>query len=197
MSLFVKICGLSTAAAVDAAVEAGANAVGFVFFPDSPRQVTPEQAAALAGRVPEEIEKVAVFLRPQLPEVEAVLRTFDADVVQADADSLKRFDSRPVLPVLRSRRTGFEGRRVLFEGVRSGVGERADWTVAAEIARTSRVVLAGGLTIGNVPEAIARVQPYGVDVSSGVEVRRGVKDGGLIKEFIAAVRSSERDEVRA
>jgi len=195
MSLFVKICGITSTDAASAAVDAGANALGFVFA-DSPRQITPSLATDLARDLPRHVEKVAVFRRPHRNEIESVLAGFDADTVQADWSSLVGFDDRPVLPVLRDLDCpDCDGQRILFEGVRSGVGERADWSMANQLARRSRLVLAGGLSTGNVGEAIAAVHPFGVDVSTGVESSPGLKDPRLIASFTKEVRRIEKEMV--
>jgi len=195
MSLFVKICGITSPDAAAAAVSAGADALGFVFA-ESPRRLTPSQAAEIAGNVPAHVEKVAVFLHPQPGEIESVLAKFDADTVQADWPSLVGFEACPVLPVVRDVGTpDLAGRRILFEGRRSGAGERADWTIAQRLAQSSRLVLAGGLDTKNVRSAIEYVHPFGVDVSSGVESSPGVKDIGLINGFIEEVRKIEKKVV--
>lgn len=195
MSLFVKICGITTAEAAEAAVDAGADALGFVFA-QSPRQLSPSLATELAGNVAGHVEKVAVFRRPPHEEITAVLQGFDADTVQADWESLLGFDDRPILPVVRNADIpGLEGHRVLFESRRSGVGERADWSVAASVALRSQLVLAGGLNANNVADGIFSVRPFGVDVSSGVESSRGVKDAGLIADFVNECRKIEREMV--
>ena len=194
MSLYLKICGIRDEAGAEAAVSAGADAVGFVFA-DSVRRVTPRQATDIASTIPSSVEKVAVFLRPSLREIADVLDVFDADRVQADLESLTVFEGRPVMPVVRDHVTGRSGRRILFEGRRSGVGETADWTVAAALAASTDLVLAGGLHGDNVISAITEVKPFGVDVSSGVESSRGVKDPGLIEKFVNRVRSMENEEV--
>ena len=196
MSLYVKICGITTAESARVAADAGADAVGFVFA-ESPRQLSPRVAAEIASDLPGHVEKVAVFLDPGLDEIRGVLEVCDADRVQADADSLVGFRERSVMPVLRAAVDGYAGERVLFEGPRSGVGDVADWEAAASMAGSSELVLAGGLDAGNVSTAVSQVRPFGVDVSSGVESRPGAKDQRLIEEFIEAVRKTEKaNEVR-
>ncbi len=194
--MFIKICGLSTPDGVSAAVAAGADALGFVFA-RSPRRVTPEQARALCGGLEERVIRVAVMRHPSAREWEHVREIFEPDWLQTDAEDfavLERLDC-DLLPVYRSANRDRERwpERILFEGARSGHGERADWTGAARVAARTRVILAGGLDVDNVVEAIETVQPWGVDVSSGVERSRGVKDPAKIGEFIARVRAAERD----
>jgi len=188
---------MTTAEGVDAAVAAGVDAVGFVFFAQSKRFVSPERAAQLAARVPKHILKVAVFLHPSQAELDAVLKGFRPDVVQTDHEDLGHLAVAPgigVLPVLRS---GGElpavlPKRVLYEGPVSGTGTTADWTSALALARRCEVILAGGLTPANVADAVRIVAPFGVDVSSGVEQSPGIKDPERIAEFVRAARQYRR-----
>jgi phosphoribosylanthranilate isomerase len=196
-ALWIKICGLRTLEAIDAAVGAGADAVGFVFHDNSPRNVAVDGARALQRAVPAGIERVAVFLHPSQTRLDAVLAAIEPDWVQTDADDLAGLrlpSGQRVLPVLRSgaTHTGPLPPRCLFESSSSGSGERADWTAAARLARTSQLVLAGGLDPSNVGEAVRAVRPFGVDVSSGVESSRGVKDAARIREFIRLARVAEQ-----
>jgi phosphoribosylanthranilate isomerase len=201
VSLWVKVCGLRTAADVEATVTAGADAIGFVFAP-SVRRVTPAEAAAAAAAAPAHVLKVAVFLHPAQAELDAVLAGFHPDLVQTDAAdfaNLRLPQAIGSLPVVRagamsrqdamSHHEAMRPAAVLFEGPRSGSGQVADWTAAAAAASRTRLVLAGGLHAGNVAAAIAAVRPWGVDVSSGVERAPGVKDAALIRDFLNAARS--------
>ena len=195
--MFIKICGLSTPDDVAAAVAAGADALGFVFAA-SPRQVTPGQARALCGSLGRRVIRVAVMRHPSAGDWAQVRDVFEPDWLQTDAENfatLGRLGCKP-LPVYRNAcpSAGRMPERILFEGVQSGHGERADWPGAARVAARTRVILAGGLDCDNVVEAIEAVQPWGVDVSSGVERTRGVKDPRKIREFIARVRASEREQ---
>lgn len=196
MSLWIKICGLRTTAAIEVAVATGADAVGFVFHEASPRNLSLATARELQGAVPPGVERVAVFLHPSQALVDAVLDAIEPDWLQTDASDLPglRLPERlRVMPVLRDRVVDAAAlpSRVLFEGARSGVGECADWSAAAGLARQTQLVLAGGLHAANVAESVAAVRPFGVDVSSGVERERGVKDATLIRRFIRAARAAE------
>jgi len=198
--MYVKICGLKTELAVQAAVAAGADAVGFVFA-ESPRRVTPELAAELARNVPSGVARVAVMLRPSADEWAAVRDVFCPDWLQTDAEDFSLLDipdSVGRLPVYRDKNTtDFElaaidwPEHVLFEGARSGVGLQPNWEHAAQVARKTCVVLAGGLDPDNVREAIIQVRPWAVDVSSGVESAPGVKDPGKIAAFVKAAKNAE------
>ena len=195
--MFIKICGLSTPEDISAAVAAGADALGFVFA-DSPRRVTPEQARALCGNLESRVIRVAVMRHPAAGDGALVRDVFEPDWLQTDAEDLAtlgRLGCKP-LPVYRNAgpSAGRLPARILFEGAQSGHGERADWPGAARVAARTRVILAGGLDCDNVGEAIETVRPWGVDVSSGVERSRGIKDPRKIREFVARVRAAEREQ---
>lgn len=197
MSLFIKICGITELEGAQTAVEAGADAVGFVFA-ESPRQVAPRRAVAISGDLPPRVLRVAVFRRPTLREIELVLDEFTPDLVQADHDTFAGFDAIDTLPVFREGVDGApEGGRFLYEGPISGSGRVVDLERAAGIARLGDMVLAGGLQPHNVGAAIATVRPHGVDVSSGVESPAGTKDPALIRSFVAAARAAEERLVNA
>jgi phosphoribosylanthranilate isomerase len=192
--MFIKICGMTSESAVVAAVECGVDAIGFVFAPSS-RQLTPQQAAALSGQAPRDLLRVAVTQHPQQELIDEIYRWFQPDWLQTDLEDLGTLEVPAhvrVVPVLRTGRT-VEGRlppRVLFEGPQSGRGTVSDWAGAAELARRTQLILAGGLNAGNVAQAIEQVRPYGVDVSSGVESAPGVKDARRMAEFVTAVRTA-------
>jgi phosphoribosylanthranilate isomerase len=197
--VFVKICGLSTPRAVTAAVNAGADAIGFVFA-ESPRQVTPNRARQLCATVSPVIIRVAVMRHPVAGHWEAVAKGFEPDWLQTDAEDFARLDLAekfgrlPVYrdtPALDDAGVDTDG-PVLFEAANSGEGARPNWQRAALLAPGRQLILAGGLTPDNVGEAIATVRPWGVDVSSGVESKRGVKDVGRIAAFMQAVREAEQ-----
>jgi len=196
-ALWIKICGLRTATAIEVAAAAGANAVGFVFHDASPRNLSLAAARELQRAVPAGVERVAVFLHPSQALVDAVLAAIEPDWLQTDAGDLPGLrlpEGQRVLPVLRDGAVDAAALpgRILFESARSGVGERPDWMVAAGLARDTQLVLAGGLHPTNVAEAVRTVRPFGVDVSSGVERERGMKDAQLVREFIRAAREAER-----
>jgi phosphoribosylanthranilate isomerase len=221
VAIWVKICGLTTGEAVEAAVAAGADAVGFVFAP-SKRQVTATQALQLAQGVPRSIPRVAVMLHPTQSQLDEVWSLFRPDVLQTDVEDLETLRvpvGVVVMPVVRGgvgvrqkllRRDARMARaqdalerpdprqdhpRVLFEGPVSGVGSTSDWNSAAQLARTTQLVLAGGLNATNVADAIAAVRPFGVDVSSGVEATPGIKDPAKIHEFVRRARAAANGAV--
>jgi phosphoribosylanthranilate isomerase len=190
--LFVKICGMTTPAAVDASLACEVDAIGFVFA-QSVRQVSTHRANELAGPARHKVACVAVTRHPTRAQVAEILRDFKPDILQTDIDDLDTLDlpqTLSVLPVMRPgpQRACMLPGRVLFEGPVSGSGQTTDWDTAAELALRSQVILAGGLNPVNVGIAVRRVRPFGVDVSSGVEESPGVKDSGKIEQFVAAAR---------
>ena len=197
MSGWIKICGLTDAAGVAAAVAAGVDAIGFVFAP-SVRRVTAERAAELALGVRRTLTCVAVTQHPEQQDVDAIVRGFHPDLLQTDHEdfALLHLPQRLArLPVLRGAQAppAELPPRILFEGARSGSGEVGDWQQAASLAQRTRLVLAGGLHAGNVGAAIRAVRPFGVDTSSGVESRPGVKSAARIAEFVQAARAAFRE----
>lgn len=200
--MWLKICGLTSAAAVAAALEARADAIGFVFAP-SVRCLSPAAAAELAAPARGRARCVAVTLHPTQAEVDDILHAFRPDMLQADAADFAALTLPAALerlPVVRQDEVPAAlPARLLFEGPRSGAGTCSDWQQAQQLARRTQLVLAGGLNAANVAAAIAAVQPFGVDVSSGVESRPGVKDVAEIVRFAASVRAAAaiRGEVTA
>lgn len=194
MSLWVKICGLTSREGIEAAIEAGADAIGFVFAP-SKRRVNAQQATELTRSVPDRITRVAVMQHPAQALVDEVWSIFRPDVLQTDAEDLDALVIPAGLAVLPVFRGGKEPAcllpaRLLFEGPVSGTGVTADWKTAAALAVRTQLVLAGGLNAANVAEAVRGVRPFGVDVSSGVEREPGVKDPAKIIEFVRAARAA-------
>jgi len=202
----VKICGVTSPGAIEAAARAGADAVGFVFAP-SPRRLTPHQAARLARGVPPTLLRVGVFGSVVPGGALELMKLLALDLVQADAEACDRLDglvpalqrlpvfhdtpaAAPLLEEFLGRSPG-ERPLLLFEGSVSGQGVLPSWDRAERVARRTRLVLAGGLTPGNVGAAILAVRPAMVDVSSGVESAPGVKDERRIRAFIMAVREAE------
>jgi phosphoribosylanthranilate isomerase len=192
--MWIKICGMTTSEAVAAALAARVDAIGFIFA-DSPRQLTLEDAVALAAPARGKVRCVAVTRHPSQRHLDDVLGVFRPDVLQTDTEDLRDLrlpKQLELLPVYR----GWEAPparlppRLLFEGPTSGSGIPCDWTVAQRMARRTQLVLAGGLDAGNVAAAIGAVRPFGVDVSSGVEERPGVKSPAEVVRFAAAARSA-------
>ena len=201
--MWIKICGLTTPDAVTAALDAGADAIGFVFAAKSVRQVTPDVARRLAAAARGRARCVAVTRHPSQQEIDDIVSIFEPDVLQTDVGDLSNLRLPALLellPVFRGDGDASNAAsnttspslppRLLFEGATSGAGIPCDWTAARAVARRTQLVLAGGLNPTNVAAAIAAVQPFGVDVSTGVEVRPGVKSPVEIANFVRAARES-------
>ena len=194
--MLVKICGMTDAQAIDAAAAAGADALGFVFYEQSPRNLSPEAAAQLAAKVPAHVRRVAVMLHPDRELWLEVASRLQPDVLQTDSDDFSYLDVDQGIekwPVLREGAVPEDAAlpdTFVYEGRRSGRGEKVDWQFAAGLARRGRMILAGGLTTANVAAAISEVAPFGVDVSSAVESRPGVKDVAKIEAFIEAAKAA-------
>jgi len=190
--MWIKICGMTTPEAVIAALDAGVDAIGFVFA-KSVRQVTPAQAMRLAGPARGRLLCVAVTRHPSQEDIDRIVAGFKPDVLQTDAadlESLRLPTELELLPVLRNVPANADlPARLLFEGASSGAGIPCDWTAARQVARRAELVLAGGLNPNNVAAAIADVRPFGVDVSTGVEARPGVKSPVEIAHFVTAARA--------
>jgi phosphoribosylanthranilate isomerase len=192
MNGFVKICGMTDARAVEAALEAGADAIGFVFAP-SVRRISPSEAAQLARPARGRVLCVAVTQHPDDALLQQVFSQFGPDVLQTDApdfDGIRLPAGVQGWHVLRGEADPAAGVRVLFEGPRSGTGQTADWTLAARLATRCELILAGGLSPLNVAEAVRGVRPFGVDVSSGVEESPGRKDPARIADFVRTARAA-------
>jgi phosphoribosylanthranilate isomerase len=203
----IKICGLTREADVEAAIEAGADAIGFVFYAKSPRAVTPERARALARLLPPFVMPVGLFVNATDPELQAgfdalphMLVQFHGDETPADCDRVRR-------PYLRAARMApgvdllnfaaqFPNAQALLLDAHvdgyGGGGKVFDWSLIPPSV-SSRLVLSGGLNAANVADGIARVRPWAVDVSSGVEVSKGIKSADLIHEFCRAVRRADAE----
>jgi phosphoribosylanthranilate isomerase len=192
--MWLKICGMTDQDAVDAALAAGVDALGFVFSA-SVRRLEPAPALQLAVRARGRVAVIAVTLHPPQSLIDEIVRVFQPDALQADLADFERLrlpQSLMRLPVLRADIDAGDEvpPRMLFEGARSGSGETADWATAAALGRRSELILAGGLTAHNVAAALRAVRPYGVDVSSGVESAPGRKSAQKIAEFVAAARAA-------
>ncbi|GHG51211.1 phosphoribosylanthranilate isomerase [Streptomyces griseocarneus] len=199
--LFIKICGLRTEGDVDTAVGAGADAIGFVFA-DSPRTVDAETARRLALRVPENVLTVGVFRGQPVEEVRALALASGVRAVQLHGDEgREHYDALRPQGWTLIRATSSQGRTprcgelgedlLLLDAPAPGAGVPWNWGAEGFTPPAGRWLLAGGLTPRNVGEAVRTTAPWGVDVSSGVESRRGVKDPALIRSFVEAVRAAE------
>ena len=201
--MMLKICGITRPTDAEQAVRLGATALGFVFWPDSPRAVTTERAAEIVAALPAGITTVGVFVNQAPEAIRQTVAKAGIGVVQLHGDEPPSDGASLGATVFRAvTLENFETVRAAWPGDtiflldaadpvrRGGTGRRVDWERASEIARHTRVILAGGLTPENVADAIATVRPFGVDVSSGVEAAPGVKDAGKMARFLASAREA-------
>ena len=213
----IKICGLTTLDDAQIAAEAGADMLGFVFYPKSPRYISPTNCSSLVERLFARgfpIVTVGVFVNVSVGSVREILDSCGLHLAQLHGDEtpneLKALNSRAFKAI--RPRTADEAREAIkrYAGVGvsapallldayeighyGGTGSCADWNIAEELARATPLMLAGGLTPENVTKAMARVQPWGVDVSSGVECSPGKKDWQKVDAFVRAVRQYEKEK---
>ncbi len=198
----VKICGITRSEDAQAAIAAGADALGFVFYEPSPRAVSIEQAAQVAKDVPAFVTNVALFVNPTEAQVRTVLEQVRIDLIQfhgdEDNDFCRQFN-RPFIKAQRVRQTSDvvasclrfpDALAILLDsykpGVPGGTGESFNWDLIPETAEKP-IILAGGLTSENVAQAIEQVAPFAVDVSGGVEMEKGIKDAQKIQAFLREV----------
>lgn len=204
----IKICGITRPEDAAAAARAGADMIGMVFVESSPRRVNVDDARRIAAAVPAGVTVAGLFLDPERELVETVLRDVPLELLQfhgsEPADFCRGFGRRYIKtigvgddPDKAARLAGEyrDAAAVLFDshahGLPGGTGQKSDWRSLPQAGATP-VMLAGGLTPGNVGEAIRIARPHGVDVSSGVEARPGVKDHARLREFINEVRRVDR-----
>ena len=202
----VKICGITNQDDATSAVEAGADALGFVFYKKSPRSVEPSVARQIIEKLPPFVTPVGVFVNEDVTVVRRMMDDCGLALAQLHGDESATYClelKRPILKALRVKDRSaflalaeFRGRAgvrgfvldAFSDQAYGGTGQVIDWQLAAEAAKASNVLLAGGLTPDNVGKAIQAVRPYGVDVSSGVEREPGKKDHEKVRAFIRAVR---------
>lgn len=214
----IKLCGLTRPADVSAAVALGADAIGLVFYPPSPRYVSPAQAGQLLAELPAFVSAVGLFVNPELAEVQACIEAapisilqFHGDETAAQCAEIAQRVRRPFLRALRIKpemkaadllefEAAYRISSPLFAGLLldtwseayGGTGKVFDWSlIPAELAH--RAVLSGGLNAQNATGAVSQLRPHAVDVSSGIESAKGVKDVALMRAFIAAVRSADHE----
>ncbi len=201
--LFVKICGVTNVEDARFALECGADAIGLNFYERSPRFVTMERAQEIVSKLPEHKSKIGVFVNASRKRILEVIKTVNLSAVQLvgqhGPDDLVNFESS-VIKVFRVF-PGFDVevlRNYIIDAflldtyqdeTYGGTGKTFDWNVAIKAKEYGKVILSGGLNPENIEDAVKYVQPYGVDVSSGVELRPGRKDPKKIRDFIARARS--------
>lgn len=206
----IKICGLTREADVEAAIEAGADAIGFVFYAKSPRAVTPQRARALAQLLPPFVTPVGLFVNATDAELQAgfealpnMLVQFHGDETAADCDRVRRPYLRaarmaPGVDLLDFAAQFSNAQAILLDAHVDGYGGGGkvfDWSLIPPSV-SSRLVLSGGLNAANVADGIRQVRPWAVDVSSGVEVSKGIKSADLMHEFCRAVKRADAELTR-
>lgn len=191
--MFVKICGITNREDAEAAIEAGAQALGFIFHGNSPRSVDPSAVHSWIGLIPSKIWKVGVFVDESRELVEEIATDLDLDIAQLHGIETPRNYPRRIrvwkaIRITEANSPGDSGRAeaLLLDG--PGSGQKFDWSLAAGVS--GKVILAGGLTPENVREAIEQTNPWGVDTASGVESEPGRKDHARMKMFIKAALGS-------
>jgi phosphoribosylanthranilate isomerase len=206
----VKICGITNPVDAKLAAELGAHAIGLNFYPQSPRGLSPNDAANIVRILPPFVTSVGVFVNWAADPVIALSKALHLSSAQLHGDETAQTCAAIAqqLPVIKVFRLGKGGALPKFANYRAassflldaasagefgGTGIATDWSLARRAAANHRIILAGGLTPENVAEAIRTVQPYAVDVASGVELRPGKKDSGKLRAFFAEVARANRD----
>lgn len=198
----VKICGVRTLEEAEAATSAGADALGFNFWPKSPRYIPPDEAARIVAGLPALINSIGVFVNEELGRVREIVSQVGLDSIQLHGEETPRycleFNNTKVIKAFRIGE-GFDFDTIRdypvsailldakIEGQYGGTGRRFSWYLAIEAKRHAPIILAGGITIDNVAEAITFVRPFAIDVCSGVESEPGRKDLNKIREFMKEV----------
>jgi phosphoribosylanthranilate isomerase len=201
----VKICGITRPSDARAAAQAGADAIGLVFYPPSPRFLSVERALEIRDALPPFVQTVALFVNPDAAQVAQVIGRVKPALLQFHGEESVAFCEEFGVPYVKACRVkqGVDTLKYLRPFSRAaawlfdshvpeygGVGESFDWSLIPAQAERP-VILSGGLSVANVREAVRRVRPWGVDVSSGVESAKGIKDAGKVAAFIAEVRSAD------
>ncbi len=201
----VKICGITRAQDAEVAARAGADAIGLVFYPPSPRYLSGERAVEIRDALPPFVQTVALFVNPDAAQVAQAIGRVRPALLQFHGEETPEFCAQFGVPYVKACRIrpGVDALEYLRPFSRAaawlydsyvpeygGVGESFDWSLLP-VAGERPVILSGGLSADNVARAIRRVRPWGVDVSSGVESAKGVKDGTKIAAFIAEVRNAD------
>jgi len=201
----IKICGITRPGDARAAAQAGADAIGLVFYPPSPRYLSGERAIEIRDALPPFVQAVALFVNPDAAQVAQVIGRVRPGMLQFHGEETPQFCAQFGLPYIKACRVkqGIDLLEYLHPFASAagwlldshvdaygGVGERFDWSlVPGKLARP--LVLSGGLDRGNVAEAVRKLRPWGVDVSSGVESAKGIKDAAKIAAFISEVRNAD------
>ena len=203
----IKICGITRIEDALCAAESEADAIGFIFHPASPRYITPKRAKEIIAALPREIVTVGVFVNRNAEEVMQTVKGCGLDLIQLHGDESPEYCRRfppertikAVFPRTPEELPSLKTYNVLAflidfreVGRCGGTGKRADWELAARLAKQRPLILAGGLNIGNIEEALAAVKPRAVDINSGIEQEAGIKDHDRMKRIISLIRNQEK-----
>jgi len=202
----VKICGITNISDAYMAVECGAEALGFIFYPKSQRYVVPEKAKEIIQKLPYKIIKVGVFVNQEIQEVKEIAKFCGLNLIQLHGDESHEYCSQfPISSLIKavSPRVEEDIRKLKYYSVRAflvderepghygGTGKNSDWRLAIKVKEAYPLILAGGLNKENIREAIETVRPQAVDINSGVEISPGKKDHNKIREVIEIVRETD------
>lgn len=205
MQVKVKICGITNPADASAAVDSGVDALGFVFFRGSPRSVSIKDAAGIIRNLPSFVTAIGLFVNEKPEQIEKIISLTGIDVIQFHGDETPDMCnlSRRIIKAIRVKSLESLDPLIHFKDkvseflldtfspdVLGGTGQIFNWDIAVEAKQFGRIILAGGLTPDNIAEAVRRVRPYGVDVSSGVESEKGKKDHKKMKLFIERAKGA-------
>ena len=200
----VKICGITNLDDAEASTLAGADAIGFIFYPESPRCITPDRAREISGKLPRRVCRVGVFVDQDVEGVRRIAQICGLDFIQLHGnespDYCRAFSPSVLIKAVSIQKEedlallkDYPVRAILADAHdpvrRGGIGKTCDWNLARKAGERHRLILSGGLNPQNILPAIEKVRPLAVDIGSGVEARPGKKDPGKIKELMAAVRS--------
>ena len=198
----IKICGITNVEDASFVAQCGADAIGFIFYPESPRYVAPERVKKIIENIPKEITKVGVFVNHDLVEAKQTIDFCGLDMVQLHGDEppayCSQFSRSQVIKALAPRTEddlenlkAYPVKAVLVDAYDprhyGGTGEQADWTLAAKVKATYPLILAGGLSMANIRQAIKHASPHAVDINSGTEIAPGQKDHQKVKAIIELV----------
>ena len=210
--MFVKICGITRLEDALAAARYGANAIGFMLWPDSPRWIEPGRARSIAAELPPFVTPVGVFVNQPVDEVNEVAAVARLGAVQLHGDETPEYAAKIDRPVVKTMNVAIAVNAAVDEiwpspamilidahdpVKRGGTGRTIDWAAAAAVAARRRVLLAGGLTPENVVSAVDIVNPYGIDLASGVEDAPGIKNHGRLRALFEAIHESSHRQARS
>jgi len=197
----IKICGMTNAADAVNAAQCGANALGFIFYPNSPRYILPEAARKIIDKLPRDVYKVGVFVNHEAKVIKEIVEFCGLDFIQLHGDESPRycraFPESRVIKAISAQTSHFSDypvRIILLDAshpeLYGGTGKKSDWDLAVKIKEKHALILSGGLNLENIREALTIVSPDAVDINSGVELSPGKKDAEKVKKIIEIVRKT-------